>query len=160
MAIGDGLVALLVLGFWIFCLFDVITTDESLMRNLSKTWWIVIVLFFSVVGSIMWLVAGRPQGQAGAGMPYRGNRGESGTRFGPPPGAQGGGGLVGAAPRRAAPDDDPEFLESVRKQNAEDKDLLRRWEDDLRRREEQLRNRPDDDPNGPDGTGGGKPQGG
>jgi Phospholipase_D-nuclease N-terminal len=159
MAIADGLVVLLVLGFWIFCLFDVITTDESLMRNLSKTWWIVIVLFFNVVGSIVWLVAGRPQGQAGAGMPYKGNSGDArgGTRSGPPAGAQGGGGLVGAAPRRVAPDDDPEFLESVRRQNAEDKDLLRRWEDDLRRREEQLRNRPDDDPAEP---GDGEPKGG
>ncbi len=154
MAIGDGVVALLVLGFWIFCLFDVITTDESVMRNLSKTWWIVIVLFFSLVGSIMWLVAGRPQGQQTAGMPYKGNTGQprGGTRFGAQAGGQGGGAGMASVPRRLAPDDDPEFLDSVRRQNAEDKDLLRRWEDDLRRREEELRKQADDPPAGADGS--------
>ncbi len=154
MAIGDGVIALLVLGFWIFCLFDVITTDESVMRNLSKTWWIVIVLFFSLVGSIMWLVAGRPQGQQGTGMSYKGNTGQprGGTRFGAPAGGQGGDAGMASLPRRLAPDDDPEFLDSVRRQNAEDKDLLRRWEDDLRRREEELRKPADDPPAGADGS--------
>jgi hypothetical protein len=139
MAIGDGLLALLVLGFWLFCLFDVITTDESQMRNLSKTWWIVIVLFFSVVGSIMWLVAGRPQGAGAPGTSYRGGAG--GTRYGGESGLQ-------PVKRPLAPDDDPEFLEQVRRQNAEDKDLLRRWEDDLRRREDELRKRPEGDDSG------------
>jgi hypothetical protein len=146
MALGDALLALIVLGFWLFCLFDVITTDESQMRNLSKTWWIVIVLFFSVVGSIMWLVAGRPQGAGAPGVPSRGNSGgiaNGGSRYG-------GRGLEPAR-RPVAPDDDPEFLEQVRRQNAEDKDLLRRWEDDLRRREEELRKRSDDSDPG-DGT--------
>ena len=46
----DGLVSLAALGLWIFCIIDVITTDASLTRNLEKTWWIVIVLLFSVVG--------------------------------------------------------------------------------------------------------------
>ena len=148
MAIGDGLVALLVLGFWLFCLFDVITTDESQMRNLAKTWWIVIVLLFSVVGSIMWLVAGRPQGAGTGGMPYKGNRGDATGTTG---GDRYGRGLAPVA-RPIAPDDDPEFLDQVRRQNAEDKDLLRRWEDDLRRREEELRKH-DGDPtdNGNDG---------
>jgi len=133
MLIGDSLVGLLVLGFWLFCLFDVIVTDESLMRNLSKPWWVVIVLIFSVIGSIMWLVAGRPQAQRGPGLPYRGNRGDV-----PVAGHAGSSGR--SRPSGAlAPDDDPEFLDRVRRQNAEDKDLLARWEEDLRRREEQLR---------------------
>lgn len=148
MAIGDGLVALLVLGFWLFCLFDVITTDESQMRNLAKPWWIVIVLIFSVVGSIMWLVAGRPQGAGTSGMPYKGNRGDATGTTGV---QQHGRGLAPVA-RPIAPDDDPEFLDQMRRQNAEDKDLLRRWEDDLRRREEELRKR-DGDPTDDGGAG-------
>jgi hypothetical protein len=146
MAIGDALVGLLVLGLWLFCLFDVITTDESLMRNLGKVWWVVIVLFFPVVGSIMWLVAGRPQGAGTAGMPYKGNAGTAGTSHGS---RYGSGGLAPVR-RQVAPDDDPEFLEQVRRQNAEDKDLLRRWEDDLRRREDELR-KGDDEPGSPGG---------
>jgi hypothetical protein len=149
MAIGDGLLALLVLGFWLFCLFDVITTDESQMRNLSKTWWIVIVLFLTLVGSIMWLVAGRPQGAGAPGLPSRGDAaGTGGSRYGNAAGPQ-------QVRRPPAPDDDPEFLERVRRQTAEDRDLLQRWEDDLRRREDELRTRPEDK-----GPGDGSPRAG
>ena len=41
-------------------------------------------------------------------------------------------------PRTLAPDDDPAFLEALRRRKA-DEDLLKKWEDDLRRREQQLR---------------------
>jgi hypothetical protein len=152
MAIGDALVLLLVLGFWIFCLFDVITTPESQVRNLDKIWWVLIVLFFNVIGSVTWLVAGRPQTPASAGTPYNGNSGDAytGGRTGSARG------VTGTAQRRLAPDDDPEFLESVRRQNAEDKDLLRRWEDDLRRREDEMRKREDGDGDG-DADGPSKP---
>lgn len=57
----DGLAALVVLGLWIFCLIDVITTDEYACRNLGKTMWLLLVLFLPAIGSIAWLVAGRPQ---------------------------------------------------------------------------------------------------
>ena len=71
----DGLLSLVVLGLWIFCLIDVITTDESLCRNLSKTMWVLLVLFLPAVGSLAWLIAGRPQ--APADLPYKGNRGRA-----------------------------------------------------------------------------------
>lgn len=51
----------LVFALWVFCLVDVITSREDGIRNLGKGLWIVIVLFFPLVGSIAWLVAGRPQ---------------------------------------------------------------------------------------------------
>ena len=63
--LGAALAALVVLGLWIFCLIDVITTDESQMRNLPKLVWLLFVLFFPLVGSVAWLVAGRPDGSAG-----------------------------------------------------------------------------------------------
>ncbi|MEV0646659.1 PLD nuclease N-terminal domain-containing protein [Phytomonospora sp. NPDC050363] len=56
-----GLFGLLVLALWLFCLVDVITADEWAIRNLSKTSWLLIVLFLPTVGSVIWLVAGRPQ---------------------------------------------------------------------------------------------------
>ncbi|MGW4520223.1 PLDc N-terminal domain-containing protein [Amycolatopsis sp. NPDC004378] len=57
----DGLLGFVTLGLWIFCLVDVITTDESSCRNLPKGLWLLLVLIVPLVGSIVWLVAGRPQ---------------------------------------------------------------------------------------------------
>lgn len=55
----------LLLGFatfalWVYCLVSVISTPEGAVRNLQKTIWLLIVLFFPFIGSIAWLVAGRP----------------------------------------------------------------------------------------------------
>jgi hypothetical protein len=55
-----GLFGILTLALWLFCLVDVITTDNGDVRNLPKIGWVVIVLLFPLVGSIVWLVAGRP----------------------------------------------------------------------------------------------------
>ena len=52
---------LLVLVLWIYCLVDVISAREDGVRNLAKTWWILIVFFFPFAGSIAWLIAGRPK---------------------------------------------------------------------------------------------------
>ena len=43
-------------------LVDVITKDESQIRNLTKIAWVVIVLLFPIVGSLVWLLAGRTWG--------------------------------------------------------------------------------------------------
>ena len=64
----DGAGSLLLFALWVFCLIDVITTDEYLCRNLQKGWWVLIVLLLFDVGAVLWLVAGRPW-QARAGRP-------------------------------------------------------------------------------------------
>ncbi|WP_250907273.1 PLDc N-terminal domain-containing protein [Nonomuraea sp. NEAU-A123] len=46
---------------WLYCLFDAITTPEEACRNLPKILWVLVVLLFPLVGSVIWLVAGRPQ---------------------------------------------------------------------------------------------------
>lgn len=56
----EGLLGIVVLALWIYCLVEVIGTPESRVRNLPKIVWIIIVLLFPLVGSIAWLVAGRP----------------------------------------------------------------------------------------------------
>jgi len=61
MLYADGLLGLLLLGLWLYCLFDVITTDEALCRNLPKIAWLLIVLLLPDIGSVLWLVAGRPR---------------------------------------------------------------------------------------------------
>ncbi|MCW2748432.1 MAG: hypothetical protein JWP10_1574 [Nocardioidaceae bacterium] len=100
----DGVLGIAVLALWIFCLIDVITTDESLCRNLAKVWWLVIVFLFPAVGSIAWIVAGRPQ--AAPNLPYRGNTGfpeyERPGRF-----------------EGASPESDEDFLRQVRERAEE-----------------------------------------
>ena len=46
--------------FWLYCLIEVITSPEGSVRNLGKNLWLLIVFFFPLVGSIAWLIAGRP----------------------------------------------------------------------------------------------------
>ena len=53
--------ALLVLALDVFCLIDVITSDEDRVRHLPKIAWFLLILFFPLIGSIVWLLAGRPQ---------------------------------------------------------------------------------------------------
>ena len=56
----------MLLGFvtvclFVYCLVNVIQTPEGEVRNLSKMIWLLLVLFFPFVGSVAWLVAGRPE---------------------------------------------------------------------------------------------------
>ncbi|MDQ1654112.1 MAG: hypothetical protein QOI35_3312 [Cryptosporangiaceae bacterium] len=73
----DGALGLVLLGLWIFCLVDVITTPEWQCRHLPKVAWVLIVLLLPEVGSIVWLVAGRPRADVTrpGGLPYKGNTG-------------------------------------------------------------------------------------
>jgi hypothetical protein len=103
MLMFDGVLGLLMVGVWIFCIIDVITTPENQCRNLPKVIWLLIVLLLAALGSIVWLVAGRPW------VP----------REGAPPRNDGRSPVPGRRPpvRRAAPlspDDDEEFLASLR----------------------------------------------
>ncbi|MFD9946462.1 PLD nuclease N-terminal domain-containing protein [Nonomuraea sp. NPDC059023] len=81
------------LVLWIYCLFDAITTPDEAARNLPKILWVIIVLLFPLIGSLFWLVAGRPQGQA-------------------PP-------RVAGHAKATSPDDDEEFLRRLRERAEE-----------------------------------------
>jgi hypothetical protein len=128
MVLADGLLGLVFLGLWLFCIIDVITTDEALIRNLQKPIWLLIVIFLVVLGAVLWLIAGRPRAQT----PGRGSVGGYPSRSTPAfpeydrPG------------RYAAsnPDDDEEFLRQIRE----------RAEEQRRRHREQQRK----DDEGPD----------
>ncbi|MBM7517379.1 PLD nuclease N-terminal domain-containing protein [Nocardioides nitrophenolicus] len=112
---------LLILILWVYCLVDVITAREDSVRNLAKTWWLLIVFFFPLAGSIAWFIAGRPTPEraltrdqgAAPGFPEYERRG----RFAP-----------------ADPEKDEEFLRKVRERAEEQR---RAYE--LKRREEQRR---------------------
>ena len=56
------LLAVVTFCLFVYCLVEVIQTPETSMRNLPKVVWLLLVLFFPFVGSVAWLVAGRPEG--------------------------------------------------------------------------------------------------
>ncbi|MGW4809866.1 PLD nuclease N-terminal domain-containing protein [Kitasatospora sp. NPDC004272] len=115
--------AVALLALWVWAFIDCLTTPEDEVRHLPKVAWVIVVLFFPLVGSIAWLVAGRDR---------TGARSRSARPSGPTAGRPGHG-------RPLAPDDDPEFLASLKRGNEQHEDLLKQWEADLRRREEELR---------------------
>ena len=129
----DGLFGFVLLALWFYCVVDVICTDSSMVRNLPKMAWLFIVLILPDVGSIAWLVCGRPKG----------------TKFQP-------GSTDYAKPRRyVAPEDRPDWgrrsdLDSlsdgarVREEAARfrvQEAQLRRREEELARREAELKRR-------------------
>lgn len=122
-----GLPALLEIGLLIFCLIEVIQTPADETRNLSKVWWIILIIFVPLIGGIAWLVAGRPV------RPRTSPKWRMGSGF-PEPGRYG-------SPAPKGPDDDAEFLNEMKKVNNEQEETLRRWEEDLRRREAEQRKR-------------------
>ncbi|MFI7010458.1 PLD nuclease N-terminal domain-containing protein [Streptomyces sp. NPDC050145] len=113
---------LLVLALWIYAFIDCLNTPEEEVRGLPKVVWVIIILLFGevLIGPIAWLVAGKQRGvPAGGSTPSEWHRGHRATYV--------------------APDDNPEFLQSLKKENQKDEALLKDWEADLRRREEELR---------------------
>lgn len=112
---------LLVLVLWLYCLVDVIGAREESVRNLGKTVWLLLVLLFPLVGSIAWLVAGRPVAErpltrsegAAPGFPEYERRG----RF-----------------ASADPEKDEEFLRKVRERAEEQR---RRYEEQKRKEKDQ-----------------------
>lgn len=61
MLYGGGIFGLALIAFWVWAILDVISTDESLCRNLPKTVWLMVVIFLSGVGALAWLLLGRPE---------------------------------------------------------------------------------------------------
>ena len=101
MLLADGALGMVLLVVWVYCIFDAITSDAAAVRNLPKGVWVVLVIILSDIGSVLWLVAGRPQGPARS-LPDKGNTGIPAEYDRP-------GRAVAASP-----DDDAAFLASLR----------------------------------------------
>jgi hypothetical protein len=97
MAYSSGmplLVGLALLAFWLYCLFDVITTPDEESRSLPKLLWVVIVVLLIPVGGLFWLLLGRPNGPRVPRSLFSDDK---------PPRPE--------APK--GPDDDPDFLKDL-----------------------------------------------
>jgi Phospholipase_D-nuclease N-terminal len=110
------------LALVVFCVIDVIQTPEIETRNLPKWGWIVLILFLPLIGSIAWLVAGRPV-RARPGV-WR-----SGSGF----------------PEYERPvytgDIDQRLQSDLARADHEHEDALRRWQADLEQREAEVKRR-------------------
>ena len=114
------------LGLLVFCLIDCIQTDSIVMRNLSKTTWILLIIFVPIVGAVAWLVAGRPQGdQRRTAVPWPSTATAGFPEYERPRPARG-------------PDDDDDFLADLRSSDRDHETMLAQWEAQLRDREAQL----------------------
>jgi hypothetical protein len=58
---AEGLVFLVLFAFWVWAILDVIATDSGLCRNLPKGVWLILVLLLPDIGSLAWLLLGRPE---------------------------------------------------------------------------------------------------
>jgi Phospholipase_D-nuclease N-terminal len=119
----------------VIALISCLSADDDEIRALPRLVWVLIILFFPLIGSIAWFLAGRP------------------ARTTPRSGWRTGGGFPEHERRRpVAPDDDPDFLRSLDasadpERSKQDREMFEKWEDDLRRREDELRRKNDgDDP--------------
>jgi hypothetical protein len=128
--IVGGVVAIGFLILWIYCIYDVITTDEAIIRHLPKVVWLIIVILLSDIGSILWLALGRPQvwtRQVHDPQRYGTNR----LRTFP------------TSPTTTAPALDDGSLDHLSPivRHREEQTRLHMWEAQLKRREEELRRR-------------------
>ena len=105
----------------IAALISCLSAEEGEINALPRIAWVLIILFFPLLGSIAWFAAGRistsraKTWRPGAGFPER------------------------ERPRPVAPDDDPAFLRGIRDERVRDEEMFAKWEEDLRRREEKIR---------------------
>jgi hypothetical protein len=98
--------AVAVLAIYVYGLVDVIRTDGRLTRGISKPAWIVVVIFLPLIGTILWLLMGRPRGTSPALLKYS---------------------------HPTSPDDDPDFLRNleVRRRNQAEAARLKKLTDEL-----------------------------
>ena len=88
---AEGLVFVALFLFWIWALIDCISTDAALCRNLPKPMWIILVLILPDIGSVIWLLLGRPErsswrpGSADYSAPRRPVGLEDSPRYSPSP---------------------------------------------------------------------------
>jgi len=126
--VPDIVGAVVGIGFlvlWIYCIYDVITTDDAIIRHLPKVVWLILVFVLADIGSLLWLALGRPQvwtRQAHDPERYGSNR-------------------LRTFPTAPSLDDGSlEHLSPILR-HREEQTRLHMWEAQLKRREEELRRR-------------------
>ncbi|MCC2314556.1 PLD nuclease N-terminal domain-containing protein [Cellulomonas xiejunii] len=115
----------------VFCLIDCIQSDSDRVRNLSKGWWLVLIVVLPLAGGIAWLVAGRPQTPR-AQVPWRSTETAGFPEY--------------ERPRRYGEDAAAEERRRAEERRSDElhEQMLREWEAQIRAREQATeRDRPD-----------------
>jgi hypothetical protein len=119
-----GVFFLASLIFWLWALFDSLTSPAARIRALPKAVWVVLVLLLFEIGALAWVIFGRPR----AGQPHQGASGGARSPFDGLGGGLGGSGRRGTGPAGnswpqrkrgqdrppVGPDDDPDFLRGLK----------------------------------------------
>ncbi len=132
MIFGQGFFGLVILALWVYCIFDVISTEQSRIQNLPKLVWLLIVVLIPPIGPIAWLLLGRPRGAS-----FKVGASEQRTESPAPPA------VPPSFTERPAPDPDYQRRreEAIRKHQEEREEELKAREAELRRLEDKLRRR-------------------
>jgi hypothetical protein len=126
-----GLGLIIELGLLVFCVFDIISTDDSRIQNLPKIVWLLIVIFLPIIGGLAWLLLGRPSNaelRPGSTRERRYNA----PPAAPPPG-------LPERPPVSSEDHNARREETLKRYYEEREQEIRKREEDLRRREEEFR---------------------
>jgi hypothetical protein len=113
-----------IMGVWIYCLIDILTSRREEVRNLPKWGWFLLAFLILPLGVPLWFLFGRPPRTAEARE--RWSSGEAGSRVSRP-----------HVPRRARPPA-PESVEdeaTIRARIVERDALLARWAEEDQRRQ-------------------------
>jgi hypothetical protein len=71
-----AILGIFLVGVWIYCMVDAITSDAAEVRQLPKALWVLIVVVAPVLGALAWLAVGRPvAAPRGPRLPRPGYRG-------------------------------------------------------------------------------------
>ena len=60
MLLSGALLALFMMGFWLYCLTDAILTSADECRGLSKSAWIAVIAVTFIGGAVAWLIVREP----------------------------------------------------------------------------------------------------
>ena len=60
MLLSGALLALFMMGFWLYCLTDAILTPAAECRGMSKSAWIAVITLTFIGGAVAWLIIREP----------------------------------------------------------------------------------------------------
>jgi hypothetical protein len=123
MLLSGALLALFMLGFWLYCLTDAILTPAEECRGMSKPTWIAVIAVTFIGGAVAWLIVRAPlRGPAASrtSAPHPEDPADRYFRSGRWTDADdavarhpAGRARIAGATMPRGPDDDPEFLRAL-----------------------------------------------
>ena len=123
MLLSGALLALFMMGFWLYCLTDAILTPASEFRGMPKPAWIAVIALTFIGGAVAWLIVREPLRSPASSLASAADPDDPGARYfrrerwtdaddavaRHPAGRA----RTSATTVPTGPDDDPEFLSAL-----------------------------------------------